>query len=210
MSVQKDARAERTLRIALDLGERIFMVLLYATFVVRLSHTLVGRPYNLLILVPEGLDVLFIIIRRNAVTLTIRPWDWTVAFAGTALPMLVQAGGHPLLPSLVGAALILVGLSLEVLAKLTLRRSFGIAAANRGLVHAGLYRFVRHPIYAGYFLVFAGYLLNNPLVWNLAIYALAFVSFIARILAEEALLTRDPDYAAYRIKVRYRLLPGLF
>ena len=33
---------------------------------------------------------------------------------------------------------------------------------------------------------------------------------VARLLREEAMLKRDPDYRAYAARVRYRLLPGLF
>jgi protein-S-isoprenylcysteine O-methyltransferase Ste14 len=202
-------RAERSLQIAIDLGERLFVLLLFATFAARLSHSLGIRPYNLLALLSEGLVATLILIRRNTDAVTMRPLDWVVALAGTALPMTVLPSGQPLLPPLAGTVLMFAGLSLAVWAKATLRRSFGIAAANRGSVISGPYRFVRHPMYAGYFLVFAGFLLNNPSIWNLAIYLLAVVCLIFRIFAEEAVLTNDPAYAAYRQRVRCRLAPGV-
>ncbi len=209
MTTPLSPRAERSLQIAIDLGERLFVLLLFATFVVRLSHSLAIRPYNLLALLSEGLVATFILIRRNTDAVTMRPLDWVVALAGTALPMTVTPGGQPLLPPFAGTALMFAGLSLAVWAKATLRRSFGIAAANRGAVISGPYRLIRHPMYAGYFLVFAGFLINNPSIWNLAIYLLAAVCLIVRIFAEEVMLGSDPAYAAYRQRVRYRLAPGV-
>lgn len=209
MTTPLSPRAERSLQIAIDLGERLFVLLLFATFAVRLSQSLGIRPYNLLALLSEGLVATLILIRRNTDAVTMRPLDWVVALAGTALPMTVRPSGQPVLPALAGTVLMFAGLSLALWAKATLRRSFGIAAANRGSVITGPYCLVRHPMYAGYFLVFAGFLLNNPSIWNLAIYLLAVVCLIVRIFAEEVVLTNDPAYAAYRQRVRYRLAPGV-
>jgi protein-S-isoprenylcysteine O-methyltransferase Ste14 len=203
-------RTERTLQTAVDLGERLFVLLLFAGFAVRLSHTLEVRPYNLLALVSEGLVAALIVLRRNAVTVTMRPLDWVVALAGTTMPMFVRPGGQPLLSPIAGTVLMFAGLSIAIWAKATLRLSFGIAAANRGAVKGGPYRFLRHPMYAGYIVVYAGFLLNNPLLWNIAIYIPAVGLLAARILAEESVLRADPAYVAYMQPVRYRLLPGLF
>lgn len=200
---------EARLKIIIDLGERLFVLLLFATFLVRLSHSLGVRPYNILAIFSEGLVVFFIIVRRRPKTVTMRGWDWFAALAGTALPMMVRAGGHPLVPVAIGTVMMFAGLLLAILAKLTLRRSFGVAAANRGAVISGPYRLIRHPMYAGYLIVYVGFFLNNPSVWNAAIYALGIAMQVARIFAEEAVLKQDPAYAAYRAKVRYRLLPGL-
>ncbi len=106
--------------------------------------------------------------------------------------------------------MMVTGLALAIVAKLTIRRSFGVAAANRGVVLARPYRFVRHPMYAGYILVYAGILLNNPLAWNLVIYLFTITLLVARIFAEEKLLANDPAYAAFMGRVHYRLLPGIF
>jgi protein-S-isoprenylcysteine O-methyltransferase Ste14 len=65
-------------------------------------------------------------------------------------------------------------------------------------------------MYAGYILVYAGFLLNNPLWWNLGVYFATMLCLIARILAEEKVLAKDADYADFMTRVRYRLAPGLF
>jgi protein-S-isoprenylcysteine O-methyltransferase Ste14 len=92
--------------------------------------------------------------------------------------------------------LMVVGLCLNTAAKLTLRRSFGVVAANRGVKVSGPYRLIRHPMYAGYALTQIGFLLSGPTLWNFTIYALAFSIQIARIRAEERILNNDPAYSA--------------
>ncbi len=210
MSAELNPRGERSLQLAVDLGERLFVLLLFATFAVRLSQSLFTRPYNVLAVISEGLLAFFIIIRRRSTDVTMRPLDWIIALACTTLPMLLRAGANPLLPTAVGTAFMFVGLSLAIWAKATLRQSFGIAAANRGAVNTGPYRGIRHPMYAGYILVYVGFFLNNPLIWNAAIYGAGIAFQLARIVAEERILTEDPKYADYRARVRHRFVPGIF
>jgi protein-S-isoprenylcysteine O-methyltransferase Ste14 len=198
------------LELGIDIGERIFILLLIAFLVARISHTIEVRPYNVLVLLSEGMVAFFVIVRRVAVNTTMRPLDWAIALAGTALAMFVQAGGHPLLPEIIGTVLMFAGLSVSIWAKLSLRRSFGIIAANRGAVVAGPYRFVRHPMYGGYIIAYVGFLLNNPLPWNLAVYAMTVLLLVMRVLAEERVLKMDPVYDAYSGCVRFRMIPALF
>ena len=83
-------------------------------------------------------------------------------------------------------------------------------AANRGVVSSGSYRLVRHPIYLGYLATHAGFLLTNPSVRNVAIYAVSYVFQFARICAEERILAQDGAYREYLQSVRYRLIPGVY
>ena len=168
------------------------------------------RPANVIVVVHEALTVFFILTRRAATQLTGRLTDWIAAFLGTGLPLLVRPGGHAFLDPLVGATLMTGGFLLALWALLILRRSFGLAAANRGVVRGGPYRFVRHPIYLGYLCAHLGFFLNNPLWWNASVYLAGTGFQIYRILAEERVLTDDPAYAAFRDKTRWRLIPGVF
>jgi protein-S-isoprenylcysteine O-methyltransferase Ste14 len=94
--------------------------------------------------------------------------------------------------------------------KVYLGRSFGIVAADRGIVVGGPYRIVRHPIYLGYLVTHVGFLLANWSSRNIAIYIIEYFFQVARILSEERLLKEDDGYRAYFERVRYRLIPFFF
>ena len=102
------------------------------------------------------------------------------------------------------------GVVLCLVSLTTLGRSFGFAAADRGLVGRGPYRIVRHPIYASYVVLLVGYLLQSMSLRNLAVAVLATACNTGRIRAEERLLATNPAYAAYRSRVHWRVLPGVW
>ncbi|MGA2569514.1 MAG: isoprenylcysteine carboxylmethyltransferase family protein [Terracidiphilus sp.] len=85
--------------------------------------------------------------------------------------------------------------------------------SDRGqhVVSTGVYGFVRHPMYLGASLMFVGGSLLLGSVPGL-ITGLGLVLLLAvRILGEEKLLLNGLEgYRAYREKVRYRLIPGVW
>lgn len=199
--------------LALDMAERIAITGFFGYLAWNLlqSYLATGSLVSLLLLASEGAVIAFVIFRRFTSQVSRRPQDWMVAVAGTTLPLLVQPeAASALAPAALIIGLMLLGMAIQLAAKLTLRRSFGVVAANRGIKVSGPYRLVRHPMYAGYVLTQIGFLLANPSLWNLSLYALALAFQIARIRAEERLLNADPDYCAFTKTVRYRLLPGIF
>ena len=129
-----------------------------------------------------------------------------LAWGGTLLPLAMQPNGSP--PNVIGNVLVLVGVVLATGAVLSLGRSFGIEAANRGIQTHGLYRFVRHPIYAAYLPLMGGYLVAYPSWWNALLFVAWMACQVARIRREEAVLGEDARYQAYAERVRWRLIPG--
>jgi protein-S-isoprenylcysteine O-methyltransferase Ste14 len=81
---------------------------------------------------------------------------------------------------------------------------------NRGIVSRGPYRFVRHPAYIAKnlawwleFLPFLNFgLLISLLAWNLI--------YFLRAMTEERHLSADPDYQAYKKKVKWKFIPGVY
>ena len=94
--------------------------------------------------------------------------------------------------------------------KMTLGRSFGLMPAHRGLVCTGIYGWVRHPIYAGYLLTHAAFLVAHPSAWNVLLLVVSDLSLLLRAGYEERTLARDPEYVGYMERVRWRVLPGVF
>ncbi len=193
----------------LDASERIWMVVLFSCLVWRLLQTS-ATPYDGTILFSEGLVLFFLLTRRPAKSVSPRLLDWALAFAAASGPLLVSGGGQALAPGAVCMTIMMIGTAIQLWAKLTLRRSFGLAPANRGVKAGGPYRLVRHPMYAGYLVTHAGFWLLHPTGWNAAVYLGSFGLQVARLLAEERVLRQDPSYQVLCSRVRYRLAPGVF
>jgi protein-S-isoprenylcysteine O-methyltransferase Ste14 len=102
------------------------------------------------------------------------------------------------------------GMIIQISAKVALWRSYGLIPANRGVKTRAPYRFLRHPMYAGYTLIHIGFLLGFPSLWNFLLYLTTLLIEVARLLREELILSKDPLYRDYAARVRYRLLPGVF
>ena len=199
--------------LALDWIERLTVLTLFGWLVTRsiAAYYTGGHLANLLLMPSEGLVVLFMVIRRRTNDVSRHPGEWMLAFSATCIPLLaIPVVGRSLVHLGAAVMLMLIGIVIQLAAKLKLGRSFGLVPANRGLKLSGPYRFVRHPMYAGYLLTHLGFLAINPTVWNFTVYAACYSLQIPRLLAEERLLSGDPSYLNYRTTVRYRLLPGLF
>ncbi|HMH58241.1 MAG TPA: isoprenylcysteine carboxylmethyltransferase family protein [Galbitalea sp.] len=203
------ARTKRIIRILANLvgagGAALFA---WASLRVYLhTHRLIGAAF----LVEQTWVVIAYLVRRPARTVSRRSGDWLLAFGGTFGGVLFRpVGAHPQWGVNVGLGFQLVGLAICVLSFLALGRSFGFAAADRGLVRRGPYAVVRHPIYASYVLLQSGYLLQSISVRNALVMLFATSCNIGRALAEDRLLATNEQYGAYRAQVRWRLLPGVW
>lgn len=193
----------------LDRFEQAVILVLWIFLVRRVLDS--PNSFAPLILIAETSVALFVLIRRPTQAISVELGDWMLAATATAAPLLIQPG-IDLFPQLapLGLALVMFGNCFQIWAKLSLRRSFGIAPANRGIKRDGPYRFVRHPMYAGYLVVHVGIMVLMPSLLNLTIYAIGWWAQILRLKAEERLLVQDPAYAEYAGEVRWRLIPGVF
>src|SRR5512141_1876536 len=165
-------------------------------------HT--GKWTSLLWMASEGLVIILLVFRRDSRRLSRSPWDWLVALGGTFTVLLVRPTITAIAIEFVGIVLQITGTLFAIYAKIYLGRSFGIVAADRGIVVGGPYRFVRHPIYLGYLVTHVGFLLTNWSPRNFSLYIVIYFFQISRILAEERILREDESYRAYCQRVRYR------
>jgi len=170
----------------------------------RASHRPTGLGATALELVVATLFV----VRRSPWLVSRSPLAWTAAVIGT-FGMLAARPAYEPMGGLEGlyAGLQVFGAGLASVALLSLGRSFGLVAANRGIRTCGPYRFVRHPVYTGYILAGTGYLLENPSLRNACLFTVVVLFQAIRILEEERTLARDPAYREYRERVRSRILP---
>jgi protein-S-isoprenylcysteine O-methyltransferase Ste14 len=129
-----------------------------------------------------------------------------VRFRYSSVPVSVQG---------VGALLIALGM---LVVHLTFRENTYAAPvvkiqAERGhrVISSGPYALVRHPMYAGMLLIFAGMPLLLGSWYGLAGTAIMAAMLAMRAVLEERMLADElPGYRDYAARVRYRLAPGVW
>jgi len=196
-----------------DLIARAFVAVLFTLLSVNLlaDFQRTGHLTGLLLLASEALVVVLTIVRRRTPFVDRSLTAAAVTVFSMAGPPLVRTGAeHGLVPDVATALASGVGLALVIGGKLTLGRSFGIAPANRGVVCGGPYGLVRHPIYAGYLITHAAFVVAHPRPWNVGILALSDAALVYRALIEERVLAADAAYRAYCQRVGWHLVPGVF
>ncbi|MEZ0354539.1 isoprenylcysteine carboxylmethyltransferase family protein [Mycobacterium sp. pR1184] len=114
---------------------------------------------------------------------------------------------------LLGDGLVALGLGIAMLVVI----QNGYAAANitvetgQTVVCTGLYRLVRHPMYAGNVIMMIGIPLALDSCWGLLFAIPGVAVLVVRILDEEKMLTQElAGYREYTRRVRFRLLPYIW
>jgi len=109
-----------------------------------------------------------------------------------------------------GEPMQILGVGLATVGLAFLGRSIAVVAANRGVKTYGMYRVVRHPMYAAYIVTYVGYVASYPTLRNCVITAATIAMLNARALAEERFLQRDSVYEEYLDRVRWRFVPYVY
>jgi protein-S-isoprenylcysteine O-methyltransferase Ste14 len=196
-----------------DLLARAALVVLLGLFSVNLLQEFLrtGHLTGLMLLASEVLVIVFTLVRRPARSIDHSVFAAATTIVSVAGPPLLRASDTPAFATdHVTVGLSIAGLAAVVAGKVSLGRSFGILPANRGVVAAGPYGLVRHPIYAGYLVTHAAFLLAHPSTWNIVFAVAADTALVMRALIEERVLAGDDDYQRYCARVGWRLVPGVF
>ena len=139
------------------------------------------------------------------------------AFLGLFAMMALSAYDHrvgwspvPAAVCIIGDVLVVGGLTIGML--VVIQNSYAAATvrveAGQKLASSGLYRLVRHPMYAANLILMVGIPLALGSYWGLLLLIPGLLVLVFRILDEEKLLTEDlAGYREYAQRVRYRLMP---
>ena len=170
-----------------------------------------GRVTGLLLLASELLVAILMIFRRRTLDVDRSAVSLLLTLVSVAGPFLLRPS--EVVGPIADAATVSLsgfGLLIVIAGKLTLGRSFGIIPANRGVVTAGPYALVRHPIYFGYLLTHIAFVAANPTLRNMLIVTIADAALVLRALREEQTLEKDEQYQAYCRRVSWHVVPGVF
>jgi protein-S-isoprenylcysteine O-methyltransferase Ste14 len=170
-----------------------------------------GRVTGLLLLASELLVAVLMTFRRRTADVDRSAISLLLTLISVAGPFLLRPSDQlSMIPDAATVSVSAFGLLIVIAGKLTLGRSFGIVPANRGVVTAGPYALVRHPIYFGYLLTHIAFVAANPLLRNMLIVTIADAALVGRALKEEQTLEKDERYQAYCRRVSWHVVPGVF
>ena len=99
------------------------------------------------------------------------------------------------------------GTFFTLLSFMFLGKNFSVLPGLRSVVSGGTYSIIRHPGYFGELLMVLACVLSGITLTSLLLFVAFIVSLLFRINEEEKLLSQNPDYAAYRQQVKWKLLP---
>ena len=166
----------------------------------------------LLLVIVLAMLVVNLLIRRPPRRVTPNPLFWLITFSVTYWPFYAAAfytAGIRVAPAAVSIMVSAVGVVISIWARFSLGRNFGFVPAERQIVANGAYRFVRHPIFTGIFILIVA---NDLAAFSWRNFALSVIwvgLFVIKSLVEESFLSEAVEYSAYKSRVRWRWIPGI-
>lgn len=151
-------------------------------------------------------------------------WGFTLAVIAAAAIVIVQPVLLPwlglrteawwgLLMQGMGILAVLGGLILHAWSRAHLRQFYAEGASvveEHYVVTTGPYAYVRHPMFASYFLIVVSFVLINPAVTTVLMAAYTFWDFTQAALRDEELLVKEvPGYENYVKRTPRRFVPRL-
>jgi protein-S-isoprenylcysteine O-methyltransferase Ste14 len=128
--------------------------------------------------------------------MAIQPWarTWPVVLAGVLLTLFGALGGY---------------YCRKFLGELW---TPAVRAENgHHIIDSGPYGIVRHPIFTMMLIMFLGITIVFANLWTWVVYIFLVIGYMLKAEAEEEVLTQhSTEYVAYRKRVRFRLVPGLW
>lgn len=206
--MSKDFFTNKTVAFAWEIFCTVVLLLFYASFAYAfgVAYLKTQSTSALSYMVFELTMVLVLMVRHFPNRVSERPVDWFSAILGTYIGLLLRPVETPF-DQLFLLILQHAGIFISFAGLITLSRSFGLIAANRGIKTGGIYRFIRHPLYSGYVFAIFAFVCMNFTFWNLLVYLFFIAITWVRIRAEERFLLQDPEYKAYADNVRWRIMP---
>lgn len=197
-------------RFSLSFTDVAFVLLSLLLFAAHVQAVLDRSLYSLLFVIQNAVAITAILVHRPPEQAAVPLKSVLIAWAGALLPLLMHIPPEAAVRGPVSLAVTAVGSVIATAGIIMLGRSFAVEPGNRGIRTNGLYRVVRHPIYAAYLFSFGGVLISYPSWWNATVYAVWICVQVVRIDREEKVLRLDEQYRAYSRRVRYRLIPGIW
>lgn len=178
----------QNIKVALDAGFKLSIVLL---------------------VIFNALVVFLLLTRRKPKDVSFELQDIVATFLGTFAMMMARGVVHTediFLLQIIG----MIGIIISIAGLATLRKSFGLLPADRGIVTKGIYQFIRHPIYCGYLINYTCFLIQNYSLYNLIVFIVFAIFEAYRLTREEKLLKHNPQYLEYTKQVKWRVLPKIW
>ena len=218
---------------AYSIAQHLYFLIEHADKIHAASKNLTGATFRLaaltmvsaaltkvLLIILNALIIAGYLLRRN---LKSKPSGWreiTVPLAGTFFYLLYNYLPHipvnlnpQIIPdqslataTFIGVLLNAIGTTISCIATYHLRHSYALFAQVRDIVSQGIYRYVRHPIYCGYFISTLGFACLSPRLANIIVFSISILLTIYRARIEEhKLLTESAEYRTYAQKVPFIL-----